>query len=145
MDNRIVQKIILSNTCWALINAVPIAIIAPRFRRGAMFLTCTIVVYTVWTVASARFAIENTATAAVPILVFISVCCLVSWCPSPKRLPWLTSSLSYLRVNRFRKRSRAKSTSNWSWSKSNKTSPPRLTRSQTFDSRLQEAWQLHEI
>ncbi|KAI1392241.1 MFS general substrate transporter [Hypoxylon trugodes] len=75
-DNRTVQKVILSNTCWGLINAVPIAIIAPLFRRRVMFLTCTIgtaVVYTVWTIASARFALENTATAAIPVLVFIFV------------------------------------------------------------------------
>ncbi|KAI1445261.1 MFS general substrate transporter [Annulohypoxylon stygium] len=75
-ENRTVQKVILANTCWGLINAVPIAIIAPRFRRRSMFLTCTIgtaVVYTVWTIASARFAIENTATAAIPVLVFIFV------------------------------------------------------------------------
>ncbi|KAI1212850.1 general substrate transporter [Annulohypoxylon truncatum] len=75
-ENRTVQKVILSNTCWGLINAVPIAIIAPRFRRRSMFLTCTIgtaVVYTVWTIASARFALENTAAAAIPVLVFIFV------------------------------------------------------------------------
>ncbi|KAI1087376.1 MFS general substrate transporter [Rostrohypoxylon terebratum] len=75
-ENRTVQKVILANTCWGLINAVPIAVIAPRFRRRSMFLTCTIgtaVVYTVWTIASARFAIENTTTAAIPVLVFIFV------------------------------------------------------------------------
>jgi sugar porter (SP) family MFS transporter len=73
-DNRTVQQIILSYTCWGFINAVPIALIAPRFRRRSMFLTCTIgtaVVYTVWTIASARFAIENSASAAIPVLVFI--------------------------------------------------------------------------
>ncbi|KAL1836770.1 hypothetical protein VTJ49DRAFT_4688 [Mycothermus thermophilus] len=75
-DNRTVQKIILSNTCWGLINAVPIALIAPRFPRRKMFLTCTIgtaVVYTVWTIASARSEIENSAAAAIPVLVFIYV------------------------------------------------------------------------
>ncbi|KAI0172367.1 MFS general substrate transporter [Hypoxylon sp. FL1284] len=75
-ENRTVQQVILSNTCWGLINAVPIAIIAPRFPRRTMFLTCTIgtaVVYTVWTVASARFVIENTSAAAIPVLVFIFV------------------------------------------------------------------------
>ena len=73
-DNRTVQKVILSNTCWGFINAVPIAMIAPRFPRRKMFLTCTIgtaVVYTVWTIASARFAIENSSRAAIPVLVFI--------------------------------------------------------------------------
>ncbi|KAF9878149.1 MFS sugar transporter [Colletotrichum karsti] len=75
-DNRTVQKIILSNTCWGLINATPIALIAPRFKRRTMFLVCTIgtaCVYTVWTVASARFAIENSRAAAIPVLVFIYV------------------------------------------------------------------------
>lgn len=75
-DNRTVQKVILSNTCWGLINAVPIALIAPRYPRRKMFLTCTIgtaVIYTVWTIASARFAIDNSSKAAIPVLVFIYV------------------------------------------------------------------------
>ena len=75
-DNRTVQKIILSNTCWGFINAVPIALIAPRFPRRKMFLTCTIgtaCVYTVWTIASARSAIEGSAAASIPVLVFIYV------------------------------------------------------------------------
>ncbi|ORY59708.1 general substrate transporter [Pseudomassariella vexata] len=75
-DNLTIQKIILGNTCWGFINAVPLALIAPRFRRRRMFLTCTIgtaSVYTVWTIASARFAIENSARAAIPVLIFIFV------------------------------------------------------------------------
>jgi len=75
-DDRTVQKVILSNTCWGLINAVPIALIAPRYPRRIMFLTCTIgtaAVYTVWTVSSARAAIENSTRAAIPVLVFIYV------------------------------------------------------------------------
>ena len=73
-NNKTVQKVILSNTCWGLINALPIALIAPRFPRRKMFLICTIgtaCVYTVWTIASARFAIENSSRAAIPVLVFI--------------------------------------------------------------------------
>lgn len=75
-DDHTVQKIILSNTCWGLINAVPIALIAPRFPRRKMFLLCTIgtaVVYIVWTIASARSTIENSSRAAIPVLVFIYV------------------------------------------------------------------------
>jgi len=75
-DNRTVQKVILSNTCWGFINALPIALIAPRFPRRKMFLTCTIgtaVVYIVWTVASARAEIEKSSRAAIPVLVFIFV------------------------------------------------------------------------
>ncbi|KAI5920677.1 major myo-inositol transporter iolT [Camillea tinctor] len=70
-DNSTVQKFILGNTCWGFI-----ALIVPRFPRRTMFLTCTIgtaVVYTVWTVSSARFSIENSASAAIPVLVFIFV------------------------------------------------------------------------
>lgn len=73
-DDRTVQKVILSNTCWGLINAVPIALIAPRYPRRKMFLICTIgtaVVYTVWTIASARAQIDNSSAAAIPVLVFI--------------------------------------------------------------------------
>ncbi|VUC23976.1 unnamed protein product [Clonostachys rosea] len=73
-NNQTVQKVILSEKCWGLINAVPIALIAPRFRRRVMFLTCstgTLVVYVVWTIASARFQIEQTRAAAIPVLVFI--------------------------------------------------------------------------
>ncbi|KAH8180101.1 sugar transporter domain-containing protein [Sarocladium implicatum] len=73
-DDRTVQKVILSNTCWGFINAVPIALIVPRFPRRVMFLICTIgtaVVYTVWTIASARFAIEESSAAAIPVLLFI--------------------------------------------------------------------------
>ncbi|KAI8263038.1 Lactose permease [Colletotrichum sp. SAR 10_98] len=47
-DNRTVQKIILSNTCWG-----------------------TACVYTVWTIASARFSIDGSKAAAIPVLVFI--------------------------------------------------------------------------
>ncbi|CAH0055690.1 unnamed protein product [Clonostachys solani] len=73
-NNLTVQKVILSEKCWGLINAIPIALIAPRFRRRVMFLICstgTLVVYVVWTIASARFQIEQTRSAAIPVLVFI--------------------------------------------------------------------------
>jgi hypothetical protein len=76
MDNRTVQQFILGNTCWGFINAVPIALIAPRFRRRLMFLICTcgtMIVYVAWTVASARFAITQATEAAIPVLVFIFV------------------------------------------------------------------------
>ncbi|KAK3378911.1 general substrate transporter [Lasiosphaeria ovina] len=75
-DDRTVQQVILSNTCWGFINAVPIALIAPRYPRRRMFLICTIgtaFVYTAWTVASARWAIEGSSKAAIPVLVFIYV------------------------------------------------------------------------
>ncbi|KAI9898794.1 hypothetical protein N3K66_007154 [Trichothecium roseum] len=75
-NDRTVQKVILANTVWGLVNAAPIALIAPRFPRRKMFLICTIgtaCVYTVWTIASARFDIEQSSRAAIPVLVFIFV------------------------------------------------------------------------
>ncbi|KAL8289545.1 hypothetical protein RB597_001252 [Gaeumannomyces tritici] len=75
-DDRLVQQIILTNTCWGLINAVPIAFFAPRFPRRRMFLICTTgtaCVYTAWTIATARYEIDKAAGAAVPIIVFIFV------------------------------------------------------------------------
>ncbi|KAI1860914.1 uncharacterized protein JN550_011229 [Neoarthrinium moseri] len=73
-DNQTVQKIILSKSCWDLLTGVPIALVAPRFKRRKMFLTCTIgtaCVYVVWTIASARYAIDKSASAGIAVLVFI--------------------------------------------------------------------------
>lgn len=73
-DSQTVQKIILSNTCWGFINAVPIALIAPRFPRRRMFLACTVgtaCVYTAWTVASARFDQDRSPGAFPVVLLFI--------------------------------------------------------------------------
>ncbi|KAF2462830.1 general substrate transporter [Lindgomyces ingoldianus] len=73
---RTVQKVILSNTCWSLINGLPIALISPRFPRRKGFLFCTIgmlCVYIVWTIASARREITHTNSAAIAVVVFIFV------------------------------------------------------------------------
>jgi MFS family permease len=75
-DNLTVQRVIVGNTAWGGLNAAVMALVAPRFKRRTMFLTCTTgtaVVYTVWTIASARFEIEQTSKAAIPVLVFIFV------------------------------------------------------------------------
>lgn len=74
MDPRLVQKIILSKTCWDFINGMPIALISPRFPRRKGFLTCTIgvmCVYIVWTVASARREIDGSNAAAITVIVFM--------------------------------------------------------------------------
>ncbi|KEY69249.1 hypothetical protein S7711_01703 [Stachybotrys chartarum IBT 7711] len=69
-----IQQVILSNTCWGFINAVPLALFVPRFKRRTMFLIgiagCA-VVYTGWTISAARFAIDGSASAAIPNLLFI--------------------------------------------------------------------------
>ncbi|CAG9941798.1 unnamed protein product [Clonostachys rosea f. rosea IK726] len=54
-NNQTVQKVILSEKCWGLINAIPIALIAPRFRRRVMFLICstgTLVPFLCWSSSS---------------------------------------------------------------------------------------------
>jgi hypothetical protein len=74
MDARLIQKIILSKTCWDFINGMPIAFIAPRFPRRKGFLTCTIgvmCIYITWTVASARREITGSGSAAVAVIVFM--------------------------------------------------------------------------
>ncbi|KAH8894188.1 general substrate transporter [Thozetella sp. PMI_491] len=75
-DPQRVQQVILSYTCWGFINAVPISIFAPRYPRRIGFLTCVIgmiVSFTVLTICSARFSIDGTSAAAIPLLVFIFV------------------------------------------------------------------------
>jgi hypothetical protein len=71
---RTVQKILLSKTCWDLINGLPIALISPRFPRRKGFLTCTIgvlCVYITWTVSSARREIDHSDSAAIAVVVFM--------------------------------------------------------------------------
>jgi len=71
---RTVQKILLGKTCWDFINGMPIALIAPRFPRRKMFLTCTIgvlCVYITWTVSSARREITGSDGAAIAVVVFM--------------------------------------------------------------------------
>ncbi|KAH7304087.1 major myo-inositol transporter iolT [Stachybotrys elegans] len=73
-NDRTIQQVILSNTCWGFINAVPIALLAPRFKRRTMFLISIAgcgVVYTAWTISSARFVIDQTQGAAIAVLFFI--------------------------------------------------------------------------
>ena len=75
-EDLTVQKFILAYNCWGLISCLPAALYAPRYARRSMFLLCTIgtlIVYTVYAIASARFSIEGTTRAAIPVLVFIFV------------------------------------------------------------------------
>ncbi|KAF2014545.1 general substrate transporter [Aaosphaeria arxii CBS 175.79] len=75
-DARLIQKIILSKTCWDFIHGLPIALIAPRFPRRKGFLTCTIgvmFVYIAWTIASARREITGSDSAAVVVIVFMFI------------------------------------------------------------------------
>ncbi|ETS80347.1 hypothetical protein PFICI_07876 [Pestalotiopsis fici W106-1] len=73
-NNHTIQVIILSYNCWSLLNAVPLAIIAPRFpRRMVMMISAAGMgfCFIAWTIASARFAIDASHAAAITSIVFI--------------------------------------------------------------------------
>ncbi|KAF8165914.1 general substrate transporter [Crassisporium funariophilum] len=66
-NNRTKNLINLANTCWGFLNATFLALTVTKNKRRTMYLACTIsllVVFTAWTVASARYAIDNTDQAA---------------------------------------------------------------------------------
>ncbi|TFK96838.1 hexose transporter [Pterulicium gracile] len=73
-DNSTRNKINLAQTCWGFINATFFALTASRFPRRWVYLTCTIsmtVVFTAWTVASARFTEDGSNGASVAVVFFI--------------------------------------------------------------------------
>jgi hypothetical protein len=50
-DNKTVNQVNVSNTCWGLINATAMAFIVYKFRRRTAYLICTcslVVVYTAY-------------------------------------------------------------------------------------------------
>lgn len=73
-SNATIQRIILAHNCWALLNSVPLVLIAPRYPRRHMFILGALgmaACFTAWTVASARFAIAGSQAAAVTSIVSI--------------------------------------------------------------------------
>ncbi|KAJ4360068.1 uncharacterized protein N0V89_000627 [Didymosphaeria variabile] len=73
-SNRTIQRIILSHNCWALINSVPLSLIAPRYPRRHMFVLGALgmaACFTAWTIASARYAITGSEAAAATSIAFI--------------------------------------------------------------------------
>ncbi|KAH8096584.1 hexose transporter [Cristinia sonorae] len=73
-DNRQKNLINLSMTCWGFINASIFALTMPRLKRRPVYLTCTIsltLVFTGWTIASARYAINKDLNASRAVIAFI--------------------------------------------------------------------------
>ncbi|KAL1592320.1 hypothetical protein SLS60_011397 [Paraconiothyrium brasiliense] len=73
-SNRTIQQIILSHNCWALINSVPLSMIAPRYPRRHMFILGALgmaACFTAWTIASARYATTGSKAAAATSIAFI--------------------------------------------------------------------------
>ncbi|KAF8887256.1 hexose transporter [Gymnopilus junonius] len=75
-SNRTKNLINLANTCWGFLNATVLALYVSRFKRRTVYLTCAIsllVVFTGWTVASARYAIDGSQGASRAVIAFIFI------------------------------------------------------------------------
>ncbi|KAI0071827.1 hexose transporter [Panus rudis PR-1116 ss-1] len=75
-DNREKNLINLAMTCWGFVNATALALTVSKLKRRAVYLSCTIsllVVFTAWTIASARYNIshDQASSRAVIALIFI--------------------------------------------------------------------------
>ncbi|KAG5730071.1 Lactose permease, partial [Termitomyces sp. T112] len=73
-DNSVKNKFNLGITCWGFVNATFFALISSRFKRRIVYLTCTIsllMVFTAWTIASARYAITGTQASSRAVIAFI--------------------------------------------------------------------------
>jgi len=73
-DNRTKNLINLGNTCWGFLNATILALTVPRAKRRTIYLTCTIsmtILFTAWTVASARYTLNQAHSASIAVIVFI--------------------------------------------------------------------------
>ncbi|EAU82583.1 hexose transporter [Coprinopsis cinerea okayama7 len=73
-DNRTKNIVNLANTCWGFFNATILALTVSRFPRRVMYLVCTIsllLVFTGWTVASARYALTEDQASSKAVIAFI--------------------------------------------------------------------------
>lgn len=58
-DNKIVNQVNVSNTCWGLINASVLAFLVYRFRRRTMYLACTTSLLCVYTAYAVKKAVTS--------------------------------------------------------------------------------------
>ncbi|KAF8154347.1 hexose transporter [Mycena galopus ATCC 62051] len=75
-DNRDKNLINLALTGWGLVNATFLALTVTKFRRRTMYLTCSIsllLIFTGWTVASARYVQTGSKPASKAVLAFIFI------------------------------------------------------------------------
>ncbi|ESK94080.1 hexose transporter [Moniliophthora roreri MCA 2997] len=66
----------LATTLWGFVNATFFALVSSRFPRRVMYLFCTIsllLVFTGWTIASARYNIANDQPSSKTVLAFIFI------------------------------------------------------------------------
>ncbi|KAF7332317.1 Hexose transporter [Mycena kentingensis (nom. inval.)] len=73
-DNRTKNIFNLSITCWGFVNATFFALTVSKFPRRKVYLTCVVslfVVFTAWTISSARYVITGSDSASHAVLAFI--------------------------------------------------------------------------
>ncbi|KAJ7590279.1 general substrate transporter [Mycena floridula] len=73
-SNKEKNLINLALTAWGFVNATALALTVSRFKRRTMYLTCTIsllLIFTAWTIASARYVQTGSTSASTAVLVFI--------------------------------------------------------------------------
>ena len=73
-DDRTQNLINLAMACWGFVSGVTLALTVPKMRRRRAYLTCTIsltLIFTGWTVASARYALTNSQAASRAVIAFI--------------------------------------------------------------------------
>ncbi|KAH6879915.1 hexose transporter [Coprinopsis sp. MPI-PUGE-AT-0042] len=75
-DNYTKNVVNLANTCWGFINATALALTVTKFPRRKAYLIGTsslLVVFTAWTIASARYNItgDKSSSAAVIAMIFL--------------------------------------------------------------------------
>ncbi|KAI0690854.1 hexose transporter [Cytidiella melzeri] len=73
-DNRVKSEINLGLTCWGFVNATFLALYVPRMKRRTAYLICTcslLLIFTGWTIASARYALTEGQAASRAVIAFI--------------------------------------------------------------------------
>ncbi|CAL1700009.1 unnamed protein product [Somion occarium] len=73
-DNREKNLINLAMTCWGFVNATALALTVSKMSRRVAYLACTIsltFIFTGWTIASARYAINGDQASSRAVIAFI--------------------------------------------------------------------------
>lgn len=73
-DNRTKNLVNLANTCWSFLNATILALTVSRFKRRSAYLLCAsslLLIFTGWTIASARYAISGDQGSSRAVIAFI--------------------------------------------------------------------------
>ncbi|KIP10375.1 hypothetical protein PHLGIDRAFT_33910 [Phlebiopsis gigantea 11061_1 CR5-6] len=73
-DNRVKSEINLAMTCWGFINATTLALTITKIRRRTAYLIGTsslLLIFTGWTIASARYALDGDQASSRAVIAFI--------------------------------------------------------------------------